>query len=720
MHLFGRDVCPLPQRRISAASCLLLIQMALVALAQTASAQTTVFLNVADSQVVDTTIRNGPYASYNHDSKVLVTRSSTIPDWERRTVMSFDTSSVPDNATITSATLRLTVKTGLGGGGATRPVSAYRLVSYFREREVTWLNRIAGTRWPTPGGDLGELVANTNVSNVAGTRVSLNLTALVQRAVNGGLASRLARVVLIDVGGGGDAKESYREYHSSEAWSATDRPQLTVTYGSGSGTGTAGVIDVPRGGDLQSALNQVQPGGTIRLAAGATYVGNFWLPAKGGTSYITLTTGGVTLPPAGTRITPEFRSSLATIKSPSEATALRTATAASYYRIVGVAFEANLNGEGDVITLGSDTQTTLSQVPHHIELDRVLITGDPAIGQKRGVSVNAAHVSIINSDIRDIKDIGRDSQAIFGWNTPGPITIRNNFLEAAGENIMFGGSHINIPNAVPSDIVIEGNLLTKDPKWRGTSWTVKNLFELKNARRVRVAGNVLEYNWAGAQQGFAIVLTPRNPSGRNPWAVVEDVQFIGNIIRHTGSVFNILGHDDRASTRQLARLVIRDNLAYDVHSGTWGGTGTFAQIGGEPRDITIDHNTVLHTGNAVLFYSGSYINSSGVRVTGGPVYGFVYTNNMAKHNSYGIYGDRKGFGTVALNYYAPGGVFRRNVLATDLSVASRYPPDTFFPSVSAFYAGFENAAARDYRLVASSSYNNAGTDGRDIGCAFPN
>ena len=127
----------------------------------------------------------------------------------------------------------------------------------------------------------------------------------------------------------------------------------------------------------------------------------------------------------------------------------------------------------------------------------MLITGDAAVGQRRGIAVNAAHVTIANSDIRDIKDVGQDSQAICGWNTPGPVTIRNNYLEAAGENIMFGGAHINIPNVVPSDILVEDNFLTKDPLWRGMSWTVKNLFELKNARRVLVRRNIMEYNWSG-------------------------------------------------------------------------------------------------------------------------------------------------------------------------------------------------------------------------------
>ena len=206
--------------------------------------------------------------------------------------------------------------------------------------------------------------------------------------------------------------------------------------------------------------------------------------------------------------------------------------------------------------------------------------------------------------------------------------------------------------------------------------------------------------------------------GRTPWVVVEDVEFSSNVIRSASSVFNILGHDDTARSGQLARLLIKNNLAYDIHAGNWGGTGTFAQLGGEPRDVTIDHNTVLHTGNIVLFYSGSYINASGTRVTGGPIVGFRFTNNMGKHNGYGIFGSGKSSGTVSLAFYAPGYVVRRNVLASDSSVASRYPPDNFFPTVATFTAGFVNPATRDYRLVSASPYIDAGTDGQDIGCIF--
>ena len=36
-----------------------------------------------------------------------------------------------------------------------------------------------------------------------------------------------------------------------------------------------------------------------------------------------------------------------------------------------------------------------------------------------------------------------------GWNGPGPFLIENNYLEAAGENIMFGGNDPSHPAADP-------------------------------------------------------------------------------------------------------------------------------------------------------------------------------------------------------------------------------------------------------------------------------
>src|SRR2546428_12397598 len=69
---------------------------------------------------------------------------------------------------------------------------------------------------------------------------------------------------------------------------------------------STGFIDVPPGGDLQTALDQAQPGDTIRLAAGATYTGWVTLPPKTGTRDIPIrtTTPHSALPPPGTPIHP--------------------------------------------------------------------------------------------------------------------------------------------------------------------------------------------------------------------------------------------------------------------------------------------------------------------------------------------------------------------------------------------------------------------------------
>ena len=122
------------------------------------------------------------------------------------------------------------------------------------------------------------------------------------------------------------------------------------------------------------------------------------------------------------------------------------------------------------------------------------IHGDPAAGQKRGIALNSGYTEITNSYIADIKATGVDSQAICGWNGSGPYLIENNYLEAAGENVMFGGADPTIWNLVPADITVRRNTLSKPTAWMTAPWSGKNLFEMNIARRVLVDGNVIENN----------------------------------------------------------------------------------------------------------------------------------------------------------------------------------------------------------------------------------
>jgi len=195
----------------------------------TAAAQTVV-LN-QPGQVSDTTLRNGAYANTNYDGEPLITRrSDSDPDWERRTILKFDTeNTIPEGARVVSATLTLTVKSGLGTAGQTRPLGVYRIPTGWLENEATWIRRMGSSNWATPGGDVSTYFGSASASNTAGSRVTFDVTSLVQRTVNGEFDTRYTRMLLADVATG--SKETFREFYPSEDGTASRRPTLTVVLG---------------------------------------------------------------------------------------------------------------------------------------------------------------------------------------------------------------------------------------------------------------------------------------------------------------------------------------------------------------------------------------------------------------------------------------------------------------------------------------------------------
>lgn len=466
----------------------------------------------------------------------------------------------------------------------------------------------------------------------------------------------------------------------------------------------AATISVPAGGDLQAALVNAQPGDTIALAPGATFVGNFTLPQKGGAAVITIRTDGPDAVAQGTRVSPEAAAGLAKLRSPNSAPALQTAPGAHHWRLTLLEFQANAGGAGDLITLGdgSSAQATLASVPHDIAVDRCYIHGDPAQGQKRCIALNSAATTISNSYVSDCKANGQDAQAIAGWNGPGPFTISNNYLEGAAENILFGGADPSIPNLIPSDITITNNTIAKPVAWRSQSWQVKNLFELKNAQRVTVRGNTFQYNWQAAQSGFSILFTVRNQDGHCPWCIVRDVTFDKNVVQHIAAGISILGVDDNAPSGQTQSIQITNNVFSDIDGQNWGGNGYFLLLTGGPRDITIDHNTIIQDHALGL-----------IQIDSPPIMGFQFTNNLARQNAYGIIGADHSPGNDTIRAFFPGGDFSNNVIAD--ADASHYPSGNKYPSTSQFKAQFVGYDSGNYALIPTSPWRGAGTDGGDLG-----
>ena len=486
-----------------------------------------------------------------------------------------------------------------------------------------------------------------------------------------------------------------------------------VIAGPGSFATLSGATLVVRpDGDLQAALDQARPGDVVVLEAGATYTGNFVLPAKDGSSTRPITIRSSTddrrLPGPTERVSPDDAPLLAKLTSGNSSPVLRTAPRASHWRILAVEFVGN-GTTSDIIALGdgSREQNDVSEIPTDLLLDRVLIRGHATKGQKRGIALNSGLTGIRNSYISDIKGVGLETQAIAGWNGTGPYVIENNYLEAAGVNVLFGGADPTIPDLVPSDITIRRNLITKKVEWRNSSWAVKNLFELKNARRVLIEGNLLENNWVSAQVGYAVLFTVRNTDGRAPWATIEDVMFRNNIVRESSAGVNILGWDNTAESQTASKITIQNNLFTGINHKRWGGNGVFLQIGNAPSEVTVDHNTIVQTGNVISAYGQGRQNGSRA------IPGFRFTNNIAAHNAYGIIGTGTGIGMPAINAYFPDAVIVGNVLAG--GQPSRYPAGNFFPSVAQWMADFVNAAQGNYRLSPRSPYRRAARDGTDLG-----
>jgi hypothetical protein len=577
---------------------------------------------------------------------------------------------------------------------------------------------------------------------------------------------------------------------------------------------------------LQTAIDAAVAGDVILLRAGETYVGNYTLRVKPGaaTAFITIKSDAppASVPAAGVRLIPEgkphantMRRALARLVGQGgtwkNSPLLTIPPGAHHYRLELLEIDGSANlGYGTLVSIGNNdsSQVTVTAAPHSIVFDRVWIHGHPTKGQRRGIAVNARALDVFNSYIDDIFSVS-DSQAIAVFNAPGPMRFINNYLEATGENILFGGSDPRTPGLVPSDVEIRGNHFYKDPAWRspvlaapsrpaltphsggtlaagthyfkvvallmsyganvasggsveasvtvgaggavkvswpavanaekyrvyrgtaanaqtvyleaapgatsmtytgsgekagtpkltGTRWTSKNLLEMKTGQRITVDGNLFENNWSGFQNGYAVLFTPKNQEHTAPWTTVRDIVFTNNVLRHTANGINISGSDWRSITQQAQNFRISNNVFDDV-SAVYGGKGAFLLIAGGPKNIAIDHNTLIHDGPVV-------------EVEGPGIPGFVYTNNYSRHNRYGFKGKSRAVGTDTLNAYFPGWVFRGNVVAG--ANTGSYPIGNFFPLAASFIDSFINLALGNFTLSLSNPYRGKATDGTDIG-----
>jgi hypothetical protein len=546
---------------------------------------------------------------------------------------------------------------------------------------------------------------------------------------------------------------------------------------------TGAILRVKDADEFKQALERAACGDTIELEAGSTYTGSFRLPAKpcNDAHWILIRTSSPdsSLPAEGVRITPCYAgisslpgrpafpcgsasSVMARIAgAKGENRIISNAEGANHYRFLGVEIaDGGANG-----TAGGFFDLVFLDHADHIIFDRCWLHGTATGEDVKGIDFeHSSDIAVVDSYISDIHSktsgYGADSSAIGSLSGVGPVKISNNYLEAAGVSVLWGGgaAETNV-----SDIEFRHNYVFKPLIWWknssnyfGTEFTVKNLYETKNSVRELIEGNIFENNWRQSQDGTAILLYPKNQFGACPSCIVHDVTFRYNIVRHVANAMIIVS--TKATTCRgepgnitgscsfisgpVYNVSIVNNLFDDVNEQKYEGGccmgGTLWEIGTDqpsslPHDITIEHNTGLPSGSGianVILTPPEFIDH------------FVFRNNLVGSGDYGFRGlvlgrgnrgcaDADGaLGTLQLCFHNTW-IFDKNVIVDNskkgISIGEPYPKTPHcgaLPSCTQFYpkhwkdvgfVNFNDGNGGDYHLQPASRYYRAGTDGKDVG-----
>jgi hypothetical protein len=477
-------------------------------------------------------------------------------------------------------------------------------------------------------------------------------------------------------------------------------------------------IHAKQGDDLQAVIDNASLGDVIVLDAGATFIGTFKLPNKTtGSGWIYIISSDLASLPEGRRVGPADVAHMPTISTTGDPV-LFTVYAAHNYRFAGIEFSTGV-AFSNLILMGyglahySDpvwkkvAAVSLDELSYNITFDRCYIHSTSESNAARvGICANGRYIAVLDSYLCNFKDTS-DAQAIIVYNGSGPIKIVNNYLEASGENFMSGGADPTISGLIPSDIEFKANYCSKplcwketDPSYNGHNWAVKNLFEIKNAQRVLIEGNIFENCWTDAQTGRAILLKS------NP--VSLDITFQNNVVRNANGGIDVLAYTVRHG--QIGNIIIRNNLV-DLTKHDRVGSFSMVSLNGLGDDalvcqnVRIDHNTFIDRTN--------YCSSIGLGDKVKKFSGIQMTNNIFSHGGYGLKGSGHMEGDDSLTVFFDDWTFKHN-LFINLSSLAHYPANNF-NARSIAGVGFVDHVSGNYRLDSTSPYNKAGTDGTDLG-----
>lgn len=415
---------------------------------------------------------------------------------------------------------------------------------------------------------------------------------------------------------------------------------------------------------------------------------------------------------------------------------------------------------------------------NHLWLDHIHTDGLFNEFQRRSIQLSGRWLSVTDSYLTGATD-NADSQAIWvEGNGDGPIWLENNYTEATGENIYWGGAVGDNLHLNPGDFgtfVVKGNWMYKPTSWKitsvagspttpcvpgewwedttgapdcsicdagGASWTLqgsctnaplstfssKNNFEFKKISSGLNLGNIYENSWAdaGSQNGTLLSLKQSPASQNGPNAASNNSLFYGEIARRGGMLAKVAGVDTATSTGIPGNIVFWNLLAYDIDLDLYDyitdAPDSFFALqstglgpdGFEMRHVTLAPSHDSTTDNRRWF--GNENSYSG-----------LLTQSIRVHDSVLSFSDVKTSGRTAgcpsIDYFATLDVGTNLVVWSDGAGPNMSACSTAFYSETAMNnVGFADWANDDYRITSSGTggdYRAGGaqdaSDGKDLG-----
>ena len=462
-------------------------------------------------------------------------------------------------------------------------------------------------------------------------------------------------------------------------------------------------VPVAAGSNLQAALNAARSGDELVLAAGASYVGNFrWTRCLPG--YVTVT--GPDGPAEGVRVTPTTAaaSRYPRLISPTIEPVILARKGACRLRlsrleITATAQSATASHNEGLVRLG-DGDNTLESQPSEITLDRVWVHGSPTTSTKNGAVFNGRSLAMIDSWIDQVRWKGIESHCVVAWTGAGPMKLVNNHFDCASIGVLLGGAARGIAGAAPSDVEVRGNHFVKDTAYKG--YVAKNLFEVKDARRVLLEGNVIEHSWFEAQSAMAINLQSLTDE-KNGAVQATDITVRWNRISQAGQCITMSARGYNGVASPMAKVLVEQNLCTEIGVDSMNRV---LLLTADLQGVMLRHNTFMRLatprkGSVTYVQKGS----------GPPASRVDFVDNLIGPGlDYGcIFGEGKS-GTDALAKYAQQWSFVGNGCWDSHPGAAAYPAGNSFVATQA-----DVRFNADWSLGPQSPFKGKASDGKDPG-----